>query len=146
MKKSTKKKVVVKEDKNKGLKLFGAFVNLVGIAAYAVYNIKVVLAALLLFREMAPNKPLDEIVKIVCKNAMFETAIIFGTIVIFEFINYYLYLNKKRDILLGFITLEVIAFMVAAFEFGFDYIFSYVVLIPAITGFINYVILVDEGE
>ncbi len=145
MKRTTKKKVV-REVEHKELKLCGAFINLVGIAAYAVYNVKVVLASLVLVRNEFPNKTFDEVLNLVSKSALLETGIIFGTIVVFEFINYYLYLNRKRDILLGFIAFEVMAFMVAAYMFGFTYIFSYVVLLPAITGFINYYILVNEGE
>ncbi len=145
MKRSTKKKVV-REAEHKGLKLFGALINLFGMALYAVYNVKVVLASLVLVRNEFPNKTFDEVLNLVTKSALLETGIIFGTIVVFEFINYYLYLNKKRDVLLGFIAFEVMAFMVAAYMFGFTYIFSYVVLLPAITGFINYYILVNEGE
>lgn len=145
MKRSTKKKVV-REVEHKGLKLFGALINLFGVALYAVYNVKVVLASLVLVRNEFPNKTFDEVLNLVTKSALLETGIIFGTIVVFEFINYYLYLNKKRDVLLGFIAFEVMAFMVAAYMFGFTYIFSYVVLLPAITGFINYYILVNEGE
>jgi hypothetical protein len=145
MKRSTKKKVV-REVEHKGLKLFGALINLFGMALYAVYNVKVVLASLVLVRNEFPNKTFDEVLNLVTKSALLETGIIFGTIVVFEFINYYLYLNKKRDVLLGFIAFEVMAFMVAAYMFGFTYIFSYVVLLPAITGFINYYILVNEGE
>ncbi len=145
MKRTTKKKVV-REVEHKELKLCGAFINLVGIAAYAVYNVKVVLASLVLVRNEFPNKTFDEVLNLVTKSALLETGIIFGTIVVFEFINYYLYLNKKRHVLLGFIAFEVMAFMVAAYMFGFTYIFSYVVLLPAITGFINYYILVNEGE
>lgn len=145
MKRTTKKKVV-REVEHKGLKLCGAFINLVGVALYAVYNVKVVLASLVLVRNEFPNKTFDEVLNLVSKSALLETGIIFGTIVVFEFINYYLYLNRKRDILLGFIAFEVMAFMVAAYMFGFTYIFSYVVLLPAITGFINYYILVNEGE
>ncbi len=145
MKKSTKKKTV-REVEHKGLKLFGALINLFGMALYAVYNVKVVLASLVLVRNEFPNKTFDEVLNLVTKSALLETGIIFGTIVVFEFINYYLYLNKKRDILIGFIAFEVMAFMVAAYMFGFTYIFSYVVLLPAITGFINYYILVNEGE
>ncbi len=145
MKKSTKKKTV-REVEHKGLKLFGALINLFGMALYAVYNVKVVLASLVLVRNEFPNKTFDEVLNLVTKSALLETGIIFGTIVVFEFINYYLYLNKKRDVLLGFIAFEVMAFMVAAYMFGFTYIFSYVVLLPAITGFINYYILVNEGE
>ena len=144
MKKSTKK-VVVKEE-HKGIKLFGALINLVGMALYAVYNVKVVLASLALVRNEFPNKTFDEVLNLVTKSALLETGIIFGAVVVFEFINYYLYLNKKRDVLLGFIAFEVMAFMVAAYKFGFTYIFSYIVLLPAITGFINYYILVNEGE
>lgn len=143
MKKSTKK--VVKEE-HKGIKLFGALINLVGMALYAVYNVKVVLASLVLVRNEFPNKTFDEVLNLVTKSALLETGIIFGTVVVFEFINYYLYLNKKRDVLLGFIAFEVMAFMVAAYMFGFTYIFSYVVLLPALTGFINYYILVSDGE
>jgi hypothetical protein len=146
MKKSTKK-VIAKEDKHKGLKLFGALINLCGMAGYTIYNVKVVLASVLLLRnEYMPNKPLDEVIKLVCKSALIETSLIIGSVCLFEFINYYLYLNRKRDILLGFIAFEVMSFMVAAYVFGFDYIFSYVVLLPAITGFINYYILASEGE
>ncbi|MCR5483645.1 MAG: hypothetical protein K6E99_04525 [Bacilli bacterium] len=145
MKRSTKKKVV-REVEHKGLKLFGALINLFGMALYAVYNVKVVLASLVLVRNEFPNKTFDEVLNLVTKSALLETGVIFGTIVVFEFINYYLYLNKKRDVLLGFIAFEVMAFMVAAYMFGFTYIFSYVVLLPAITGFINYYILVNEGE
>ena len=143
MKKSTKK--VVKEE-HKEIKLFGALINLVGMALYAVYNVKVVLASLVLVRNEFPNKTFDEVLNLVTKSALLETGIIFGTVVVFEFINYYLYLNKKRDVLLGFIAFEVMAFMVAAYMFGFTYIFSYVVLLPALTGFINYYILVSDGE
>ena len=143
MKKSTKK--VVKEE-HKGIKLFGALINLVGMALYAVYNVKVVLASLVLVRNEFPNKTFDEVLNLVTKSALLETGIIFGTVVVFEFINYYIYLNKKRDVLLGFIAFEVMAFMVAAYMFGFTYIFSYVVLLPALTGFINYYILVSDGE
>ena len=145
MKKSTKKRTVREVD-HKGLKLFGALINLAGLAFYGIYNVKVVLASLALLRNELPNKTFDELLKLVTKSALLETEIIFGTIVVFEFINYYLYLNRKRDILLGFIAFEVMAFMVAGYVFGFTYIFSYVVLIPAITGFINYYILVNEGE
>ena len=144
MKKSTKK-VVVKEE-HKGIKLFGALINLFGMALYAVYNVKVVLASLALVRNEFPNKTFDEVLNLVTKSALLETGIIFGTVIVFEFINYYLYLNKKRDVLLGFIAFEVMAFMVAAYMFGFTYIFSYVVLLPALTGFINYYILVSDGE
>ena len=145
MKKTTKKKVVAKVE-HKGLKLCGALINLLGMAGYAVYNVKVVLASLVLVRQEFPNKTFEEVLNRVTKSALIETGIIFGTIVTFEFINYYLYLNKKRDILLGCIAFEIMAFMVAAYQFGFDYIFSYVVLLPAITGFINYYILANEGE
>jgi hypothetical protein len=145
MQRKTKKRTV-SEVEHKGLKLFGALFNLLGMALYGVYNVKVVLASLALLRNEFPNKTFDELLKLVTKSALIETGLIFGTIVVFELINYYLYLNKKRDVLLGFITFEIMAFMVAAYMFGFTYIFSYVVLLPAITGFINYYILVNEGE
>ena len=143
MKKNTKKQV--KEDNNKGLKLFGALINLLGIVGYSLVNTYYALKSVVAINNET-HLSLKETVDRVIKANMLEATFILGDLVIFEFINYYLYLNKKRDILLGLVAFEVIAFFIACYEFGFGYILSYAALIPAVTGFINYLILVDEGE
>lgn len=143
MRKNTKRQVKV--DNNKGLKLFGALINLIGIVGYSLVNTYYALKSVVAINNET-HLSLNETVERVIKANMLEASFILGDLVIFEFINYYLYLNKKRDILLGLIAFEVIAFFIACYEFGFDYILSYAALIPAATGFINYLILVDEGE
>ena len=144
MKKSTKK-VVVKEE-HKGIKLFGALINLFGLAGYAVANTVVAINSVARVRMEATNLTFDQVIERVTKASLLESSLIFGTICLFEFINYYLYLNKKKDILLAFIAFNIMAFMIAAYKFGFTYIFSYIILLPALTGFINYYILVSDGE
>ena len=144
MKKSTKKVVVTEE--HKGIKLFGALINLFGLAGYAVANTVVAINSVARVRMEATNLTFDQVIERVTKASLLESSLIFGTICLFEFINYYLYLNKKKDILLAFIAFNIMAFMVAAYKFGFTYIFSYIILLPALTGFINYYILVSDGK
>ena len=143
MKKNTKKQV--REDNNKALKLFGALVNLLGLAGYSLANTIIAVKSVLKINDIT-HFSLEEAVERVVKANFLESSLILGDVVLFEFLNYYLYLNRKRDLLLAFVAFEVMAFLVAAYVFGFGYILSYAALIPAVTGFINYVILVDEGE
>ena len=71
MKKSTKK-VVVKEE-HKGIKLFGALINLFGLAGYAVANTVVAINSVARVRMEATNLTFDS--KSFSENCMFNLLI-----------------------------------------------------------------------
>ena len=80
------------------------------------------------------------------KYALREVSVILGSVLFFELLNYFLYLKKSKSALMGMIVVEAIAFVVIGVMLGFGYYSLYIMLLPVVTGLINYAILSKEGK
>ncbi len=150
-KKKTTKKVVKKEENATVLKMLGAIINSAAIGLYAVANIPVVLSSfgLVMHFKYADNfteQNVVEALKYVNIYALREVSVLLGSVLFFEILNYFLYLRKSSETLIGMIVIEAIAFVVIGIMIGFYYPMLYIMLLPVVTGLINYAILKKEGK
>ena len=127
------------------LKIIGLIINLGGIVTYSIYNIKYVLSSVIEVNNVG-RKTLFEVLDTVSKSAMFEMIMLLGDICLFEFINYILYLLKKKQLLIYAAVIELIAFIVGGIKLGFGYPLLYVTLLPIVNAGINYLLLKKEGK
>ena len=127
------------------LKIIGLIINLGGIVTYSIYNIKYVLSSVIEVNNVG-RKTLFEVLDTVSKSAMFEMIMLLGDVCLFEFINYILYLLKKKQFLIYAAVIELIAFIVGGIKLGFGYPLLYVTLLPIVNAGINYLLLKKEGK
>ena len=150
-KKKTTKKIVKKEDNAIVLKLLGAIINSVAIALYTLANIPVILASFgvvmhVNYADDFTQQNVIDAMNFVNKYALRETAILFGTVLFFELLNYFLYLKKAKNAILGMCVIEAVAFVVLGVMIGFYYPLLYIMLLPIVLGLIDYAILCKEGK
>lgn len=140
-----------KKDSSLGLKLIGSVINLGVLVLYSLSNLKTVLSSfndvmLINYNNNFTKDNVTEAMNTVNKYAIRETAILLGVVVFFELVNYLIYLKKAKNLLLGMIFLNFIAFIVLGVMLGFGYPQLYIVLLPIVTGLINYALLLNEDK
>ena len=150
-KKKTTKKTVKKEENTIVLKLIGAIINSAAIALYTLANIPTVLASFGIvmhaeFNDVFTQQNVIDAMYMVNNGALKETAVLFGAVLFFELLNYFLYLRKSKDAILGMVVIEAVAFIVIGLRIGFGYPLLYIMLLPEVLGLIDYAILSKEGK
>ena len=132
------------------LKITGVFVNVIGFYMLIMITAAAALGAVgVLTATTALKGP--ELLNSVAKNVYLITTVSMSVVLIYELLNYVLYLYKAKGILLMALVVEIITMIVLCvlLHLGTISIQSYALIIPILSGILNYFILVlqeDEKE
>ena len=130
------------------LKVFGLFIHVVGIYIYVIVLTTVALSSVgtLVSTGTELSHALSQMSMLMFK----QVTIFMGITLIYEVINYVLYLYEADRILLMATIVEAATFAFIGILYGFSLISMYIMIVPIFTGIINYSILLlkklDEEE
>ena len=142
-KKETKKEEEVEDEKDellvRLLKVFGLFIHVVGIYIYVIVLITVVLGALGTL--VSNGIELPHALSTLSMTMFKQVTIFMGITLVYEVINYVLYLYGADRILLMAAIVEAATFAFIGILYGFSLVSMYIVIVPIFTAIINYCIL-----
>ena len=129
------------------LKIIGAFVNIIGFYIVIMLTAASVLAEVGASNALLENN-LIETLNTIAKNTYLTTTIMMGIVLIYELINYVVYLYKSRYILILSVVIEIATLVVLCVFQGLQIVSIpvYTLVLPIISGIINYFILVLENN
>lgn len=129
----------------KNLKICGLFVSIIGIYIF------IVMCATSALGEVSQNVnnhfALTLALQITARNQFVLITIFMSIYLIYEVLNYLLYMFKEKTILLASIVIEMITLIVLGIILNFISVQIYVLLLPIISGILNYcVLLLSDDE
>ena len=126
------------------LKVLGVFVTIFGFYSFTMLCITGVLSNV----NVLIGKHFDSTYAIleVAKQSFTYITIYMGIVLFYELINYITYLYNARLILLMSLVVESITLLVFNIIEGFDAIQLYIIIVPILTGIINYFILLINSQ
>ena len=129
------------------LKIIGAFVNIIGFYIVIMLTAAAVLAEVGASNALLQNNLIETRITI-AKNTYLTTTIMMGIVLIYELINYVVYLYKSRYILILSVVIEIATLVVLCVFQGLQIVSIpvYTLVLPIISGIINYFILVLENN
>ena len=126
-----------KETKINIYKVLGVVITLFGLFWFTAYHLYGTMAVTWIYT-ISQNMELAEAIVTALRNAIIASIAFYGTFLVFELVNYVLYLKKHSKILIYSIILEIIIGLVLVKSNGtFLDLRYYALLIPAVTGLIN---------
>ena len=129
------------------LKIVGAFVNIVGFYIIIMLTAAATLSAVGAANEYL-NTNLIDTLNTIAKNTYLTVTVSMGLVLIYELINYVVYLYKAKRLLLISVIIEIGTLVVLCLFQGLQLISVpvYTLILPIISGLINYFILVLENN
>ena len=125
------------------LKITGVFVSIMGFYIYFSVILKTGFASVASLSKQ--NFELISAITSVARKMYIYLTIFMGITLMFELINYVCYLFKAKWILILSIVVEIITFVVSGLITDFNNLTFYIILIPVVTGLINYFILLLDN-